>query len=337
MFQKSCSNLVVILVVSMAFVVAGSGNAAILKVADFDSGSKPNNLGGDFGAWNRDETDLTQMCADSFSSEVKYGDKGYSLKLAYDVDSPNPAYNGFWTRLQNQNLSDYKELVFFVKGDEEKGFTPRFKVELKNPTQVGSFLVTGVTSEWQKMVIPFQKFKAITDWSQMTEFVVVFDDLTSNPKEGVIYIDDIYFSDGKGVEEAKEAKETKETKVAKETKEVKEMRLTATVRINFDSGDIHIPTREFPKLNRVADILKLNPEYKLSIEGYSDNLGNDEVNLILSRKRAAVVLNYLVITGGIDPDRLHAVGYGKEKPIADNSTREGRTLNRRVELVFIEK
>jgi len=334
MFRKSCVNLVVIFVASMMLMAAGKSNAAILKVADFDSGSKPNNLGGDFGAWNRDETDLTQMCVDSFSSEVKYGDKGYSLKLAYDVDSPNPAYNGFWTKLQNQNLSDYKELVFFVKGDEEKGFTPRFKVELKNPTQVASFLVTGVTSEWQKVVVPFQKFKAITDWSQMTEFVVVFDDLTSNPKEGVIYIDDIYFSDGKGVEEAKEAKETK---VAKETKEAKEMRLPATVRVNFDSGDIHIPTREFPKLNRVADILKLNPEYRLSIEGYSDSMGSDEVNLILSRKRAAVVLNYLVITGGIDPDRLHAVGYGKDKPIADNSTPEGRKLNRRVELVFIEK
>ena len=322
MFRKSCTNLLVVILVSMSFTLAGRSNAAILKVADFDSGSKPNDLGGDFGAWNRDETDLTQMCADSFSSEVKYGDKGYSLKLAYDVDSPNPAYNGFWTKLQNQNLKDYKELVFFVKGDEEKGFTPRFKVELKNPTQVASFLFSGVTSEWQKVVVPLQKFKAITDWSQMTEFVVVFDDLTSNPKEGVIYIDDIYFSDGKGVEEAKEAKET---------------RLPATVRINFDSGDLHIPTREFPKLNRVADILKLNPEYKLSIEGYSDSMGSDEVNLILSRKRAAVVLNYLVITGGIDPDRLHAVGYGKDKPIADNSTPEGRKLNRRVELVFIEK
>jgi len=325
MFQKGCSNPVVILAVALSLMVAGRGNAAILKVADFDSGSKPNNLGGDFGAWNKDETDLTQTCMDSFSSEVKYGDKGYSLKLAYDVDSPNPAYNGFWTKLQNQNLIDYKELVFYVKGEEEKGFTTRFKVELKNPTQVASFLVAGVTSDWQKVVIPLQKFKAITDWSQMTEFVVVFDDLTSNPKEGVIYIDDIYFSDGKGVEEAKEAKETKET------------RLPGTVSINFDSGDIHIPAREFAKLNRVVDILKLNPEYKLRIEGYSDSMGSDEVNLLLSRKRSAVVLNYLVITGGIDPDRLHAVGYGKDRPIGDNATWEGRVLNRRVELVFIEK
>jgi len=331
MFRKSCINLVVILVVSMAFMVAGRSNAAILKVADFDSGEKPNNLGGDLGAWNKDPTDLTQMCTDSFSSEVKCGDKGYSLKLAYDVDSPNPAYNGFWTKLQNQNLKDYKELVFFVKGDGEKGFTPRFKVELKNPTQVASFLVTGVTSEWQKVVIPFQKFKAITDWNQMTEFVIVFDDLTSNPKEGVIYVDDVYFGDGKGVEEAKE------TKVAKGTKEAKETRLPGSVSINFDSGDFHIPTREFRKLNRVVDILKLNPEYKIRIEGCSDSVGSDKVNLLLSRKRAAVVLNYLVITGGIDPDRLHAVGYGEEKPIADNDTRKGRALNRRVELVIIEK
>ncbi|MQY53526.1 MAG: OmpA family protein [Firmicutes bacterium] len=322
MFRKSCSNLVLILVVSMVLMVVGRGNAAILKVADFDSGEKPNNLGGDFGAWDKDPTDLTQTCMDSFSSEVKYGDKGYSLKLTYDVDSPNPAYNGFWTKLQNQDLRGYKELVFFVKGDEGKGFTRRFKVELKNPTQVGSFLVSGVTSEWQKVIVPLKKFKRITDWSKMTEFVIVFDDLTSNPKEGVIYIDDICFSDGKGVEE---------------TKETKEASLPDTVIISFDSGDIHISTREFPKINKMVDILKLNPEYKLRIKGYSDSVGADELNLLLSRKRAAIVLNYLVITGGIDPDRLHAVGYGEAKPITENDTWQGRALNRRVELVIIEK
>jgi len=318
----------------MVLMVVGRGNAAILKVADFDSGEKPNNLRGDFGAWDKDPTDLTQTCLDSFSSEVRCGDKGYSLKLSYDVDSPNPAYNGFWTKLQNQDLKDYKELVFFVKGDEEKGFTRRFKVELKNPTQVGSFLVTGVTREWQKVIIPFQKFKRITDWSQMTEFVVVFDDLTSNPKEGVIYIDDVYFSDGKVAEEAKvEEAKVEEAKV----EEARKVSLPPTVRINFDFGDIHIPAREFPKLNRVVDTLKLNPEYKLRIEGYSDSVGPDELNLLLSRKRAAIILNYLVITGGIDPDRLHAVGYGEAKPITENDTRHGRALNRRVELVIIEK
>ena len=319
MFRKSYSNLVLILVVSMVLMVVGRGNGAILKVADFDSGQKPNNLGGDFGAWDKDPTDFTQTCLDSFSSEVKCGDKGYSLKLTYDVDSPNPAYNGFWTKLQNQDLRKYKELVFYVRGDEEKGFTRRFKVELKNPTQVGSFLVSGITSEWQKVIVPFQKFKRITDWNQMTEFVIVFDDLTSKPKEGIIYVDDIYFTDGKGVEE------------------VEKVGLPDTAIVNFDFGDIHIPTREFPKLNRVVGILKLYPEYKLRIEGYSDGVGTDELNLLLSRKRAAIVLNYLVITGGIDPDRLHAVGYGEARPIAENDTRKGRALNRRAELVFIEK
>jgi len=334
MFRKSCINLVVILVVSMAFTLVGRSNAAILKVADFDSGQKPNNLGGDFGAWDKDPTDFTQTCMDSFSSEVKCGDKGYSLKLTYDVDSPEPAYNGFWTKLQNQDLKAYKELVFFVKGDEEKGFTRRFKVELKNPAQVSSFLVSGITGEWQKVVVPLNKFKRITDWSKMTEFVVVFDDLTSNPKEGIIYFDDIYFTDGKGVEETKE---TKEVKVTKEAKVAKETRFPDTVIISFDSGDIHISAREFPKINKMVDILKLNTKYKLRIEGYSDSVGADELNLLLSRKRAAIVLNYLVITGGIDPDRLHAVGYGEAKPITENDTWQGRALNRRVELVIIEK
>ena len=167
-----------------------------LVIMDFDSGDKPNNLGGDFGAWDKDPNDETQWCEINF----EYGDDalgkkdGYSLRLTYDVDSPSPAYNGFWSKLEGEDFSDYDTLNLYVKGDAEKGFTKRIKIELKDYQQAASYILSGITDEWQKFSIPFEKFRAITDWSSMNEFVIVFDDINSSPKEGSILIDQISVS-----------------------------------------------------------------------------------------------------------------------------------------------
>jgi len=166
----------------------------VLLVADFDSGKKPNNLGGDFGSWNRDPKDFTQGCMDSFVSTIKHGETGYSLQLMYDVLSDNPAYNGFWMKLQGIDISDYKKLSFWVKGDELRGFTKVFKVELKNTKgHIGKYYVTEVTSNWKEIIIPLEKFSGLDDLTSMNEFVIVFEDRIATKKEGAIYIDDITF------------------------------------------------------------------------------------------------------------------------------------------------
>jgi hypothetical protein len=166
-----------------------------LLVADFDSGEKPNNVGGDLGAWNSDANDFSQGCFESFVSTIAYGGQGYSLQLMYDVDSPNPAYNGFWMKLNGIDLSGYKNLSFWVKGDEVRGFTKVFKVELKNKErQVGKFYVTDISSDWQNVVIPLEKFSELRNFSSMDEFVIVFEDRVATRKEGAIYIDNVAFT-----------------------------------------------------------------------------------------------------------------------------------------------
>ena len=171
-----------------------SAHAGVLLVDDFNDISKPNFLGGNFGAWDKDKKDMTQFCVDSFDGDIKNGNSGYSLKLDYDVDSPNPAYNGFWMDLNNVDLREYNTFVFYVAGDKKTGYTTQFKVELKNSSgEVGRFLVTGVTSKWTKVMVPFRKIHGLTDWRSVSQIVIVFDDVTSTDKDGVLYFDDISF------------------------------------------------------------------------------------------------------------------------------------------------
>ncbi len=167
-----------------------------LVLADFDSGDKPANTGGDFGTWDKDPDDDTQGTQMSFEPDDALGNpSGYSIRLDYDVDSPNPAYNGFWLKLNGEDARDYLALTFYMKGDSSKGFTKRVKIELKDQSNRPSpYVVANVTWEWQKVSVPFEKFRKVTDWSRMNEFVVVFDDINSRPKTGTILIDQIAFS-----------------------------------------------------------------------------------------------------------------------------------------------
>lgn len=173
---------------------APAGNE--LVIADFDSGDKPNNIGGDFGSWDKDPNDETQFSQMAFEGDDALGNaSGYSVRLDYDVDSPNPAYNGFWMKLNGEDATPYNAVSFYIKGDAEKGFTKRVKVELKDMSnQPSPYILTGVTDQWQKVTIPFEKFRKIKDWSGMNEFVIVFDDINSNPKSGTIYIDHVSFT-----------------------------------------------------------------------------------------------------------------------------------------------
>lgn len=169
--------------------------SASLVVADFNTGDKPNNIGGDFGSWDKDPNDETQGCKMSFESDDAYGDKtGYAVRLDYDVDSPNPAYNGFWMRVSGVDATQYNTLVASMKGDKKVGFTPRVKLELKDASGSSPYILSGITDEWQEFSIPFEKFRRIKDWSALTELVVVFDDINSNPKKGAVLVDEIKFT-----------------------------------------------------------------------------------------------------------------------------------------------
>ncbi|MBS1564239.1 MAG: OmpA family protein, partial [Bacteroidetes bacterium] len=117
--------------------------------------------------------------------------------------------------------------------------------------------------------------------------------------------------------------------IRKETRE--QIKHTAK-RILFLSGKAELTASSFASLNDLAALLSAHSSWKVTIEGHTDSIRSAMGNMVLSQKRADAIKQYLV-SKGIASDRLTAVGYGDTRPLADNKTKEGRTMNRRVELI----
>ncbi len=104
------------------------------------------------------------------------------------------------------------------------------------------------------------------------------------------------------------------------------------IEFEINSAEI-LPDYELD-IEKVADFMKRNPTTTAVIEGHTDNVGTAEHNLNLSQRRAESVVKRLVNKYGVENSRLEAKGYGMERPIADNSTQEGRQKNRRIDAII---
>ncbi|MDD5673005.1 MAG: OmpA family protein [Chitinivibrionales bacterium] len=104
--------------------------------------------------------------------------------------------------------------------------------------------------------------------------------------------------------------------------------------VNFKTASAELLEESFYVLDNVFNSLEAYPNVKVEIAGHTDNEGSPETNMVLSLERAKTVMKYMVMRG-INQSRLVARGYGKERPIASNSSAAGRAKNRRVEIVPI--
>lgn len=115
-------------------------------------------------------------------------------------------------------------------------------------------------------------------------------------------------------------------------KEIEKSGRAAVYGINFDTGKALLKPESDKILGEIATLLKNNPSWKMKVEGHTDNVGLKATNQTLSHQRAAAVVTWLA-GHGVDRARLTSLGFGDTKPLADNSSEEGRAKNRRVELV----
>jgi outer membrane protein OmpA-like peptidoglycan-associated protein len=100
----------------------------------------------------------------------------------------------------------------------------------------------------------------------------------------------------------------------------------------FDFNQYTLKPEARERLARISGIVLAYPDLKLDVEGHTDSIGTDDYNQTLSQKRADSVRGYL-ISSGVTPDHVSAVGLGKSDPVADNATAAGRKLNRRVDMI----
>jgi outer membrane protein OmpA-like peptidoglycan-associated protein len=106
--------------------------------------------------------------------------------------------------------------------------------------------------------------------------------------------------------------------------------------INFPSGKSTILPESFGLLSKIQKAIRDFPERKIVIEGHTDSMGDETYNQELSLSRAKAVTAYLIANMGLAEDRISYTGYRESKPVASNDTNEGRSLNRRIDVVLVK-
>jgi len=105
--------------------------------------------------------------------------------------------------------------------------------------------------------------------------------------------------------------------------------------LQFDSGQAVIQSRYFQLLQKIAEVPDIFPGASLIVEGHTDSVGSEPVNLSLSERRANSVRDYLLASTLLGVSQVNAIGYGKTRPIANNESVEGRSRNRRIDVVIV--
>jgi len=116
-----------------------------------------------------------------------------------------------------------------------------------------------------------------------------------------------------------------------------------TIHVNFDFDKSDLTKADVAELKKAIDFVRKYPAAKVELEGHTDSKGTEQYNQKLSERRVEAVKQYLIKEGAADKARISAKGYGESKPIAPNTTKdgkdnpEGRAENRRVEILIISE
>jgi hypothetical protein len=171
-----------------------------LVVDDFNRASLQDNLGGDAGTWNLNSGDTNSACTCMLDAQTRRGTEGNSLHLSYRLNPNKSSQNGFWMGLKGLDARDYDHLEIWVKGDPKAGFASSLKIEVKQPkqnapgeTRTGSYVIRGITDQWQRFCIPLNIMSGIETWDHLDVLVIGFHSRREKVAHGAVFIDNIAF------------------------------------------------------------------------------------------------------------------------------------------------
>ena len=131
---------------------------------------------------------------ESLHSSVIFALNNGPIRVLYNLNEPYPSVKTFALSVPDVNLKKYNKLNFAIRGFSE-GYPGVVKIVIKNKkNETAAYFVKDVKGQWQKFSIPFEQFKQITDWTNLSEISFVFESWNVDKKKGTVLIDDVCFS-----------------------------------------------------------------------------------------------------------------------------------------------
>jgi len=119
------------------------------------------------------------------------------VKVCFDVNSSSPAMGGYWLKINGHDLSGYESLHLKLKAESDPPFSGNVALQFTDKdNRKAPYILSGVRSEWKDFEVPLQKFRRIRDWSSVKTFEIVIDDIHARPKEGILFVKEIFVLKG---------------------------------------------------------------------------------------------------------------------------------------------
>lgn len=302
--------------------------------------------------------------------------QGPCLRVIYKATGPKGWAGIYWQDPANNwgdvpgragyDLRGATKLTFWAKGENGGERVHEFRVGgivgQYPDSDVANLSNVRLSRDWKQYTIDLSK----KDLRHIIAGFGIFVSKAENPSGATIYLDDIFFEGAHSEEAALSAmgpeptgrlpvETTAQTSmpapapaapavptVPAEAKDLSVKQVDGGLKVSFSSrlmfkpGESVLEAASGKVLDQLINLLSAYPTNRVLIEGHTDKTGDAKFNLRLSELRAQSVRDYLIAHGGFEASRFQITGYGDTKPIADNSTKPGRALNRRVEVTILK-
>lgn len=265
-----------------------------------------------------------------------------SDKLKFQLKKNNYYLISFYIHIPKKSLNQFEEFSVFLSQENN---IDKYRGTLLTKPVIVDFTDNYTINDLIKIDSIWYKFCRVVK-AEVNENYIVFSSYTKN-KEVSIYYDKPDWRDKIKKQDIEACYYLEDTQVKLVDSDycsclnLSEMKIEKgdTIKLEnifFKPDKSELLKESFKELNELLEIINQNPKMKIEISGDKDNSNNETLNKKLSKTRAKTVYDFL-ISKGINKERITYKGYGYSKPVASNSTDEGKQKNRRVEIKIIEK